>query len=402
MRASTLVWRSLVHYRWTNAAVFVGAAVACAVLVGALSVGDSVRHSLRQITLSRLGEVDLALVAPDRFFRAELAGEISADLSADAAALILADGVVSAPNAQTRVNRVQVAGIDEGFWNVGGRFPVVNLADGHAAVNSQLAERLKVAAGDTIVVRVQPFSALPVEAPFSVGSSSGAAIRLQVVAVLSSDRFGDFSLRANQVAPMTVFVPREVLAGHMGVGGLANTLLLGDALRTPVDKDAAADSLKRHLQARDVGFTVRALQDDRLGGDGSGRLELSSRRIFIEEVVVDAATAAVPAGREILAYFVNEIRSGELRTPYSVVAAPGEPVVPGRMRDDEIIVNEWLAADLDLRVEEMVDMSYYVLSETGRLVERSSPRSSESKLPLSRQTAMLSISSASWVSLYIP
>lgn len=372
MRASTLVWRSLVHYRRTNAAVFVGVAVACAVLVGALSVGDSVRHSLRQITLSRLGEVDLALVSQERFFRAQLAGEISGDLSVDAAALILADGVVSAPNAQTRANRVQVAGVDESFWSVGGRFPVVNLADGQAAVNRQLAERLRIAVGDAIVVRVQPFSALPVEAPFSVGAASGAAMRLRVVAVLSTDDFGDFSLRANQVPPMTVFVPRELLAGHMGVGGLANTLLLGDALRTPVDKDAAAESLKQHFQARDAGFTVRALQDDGLGGAGSGRLELSSRRIFIEEVVVDAATEAVPAAREILAYFVNEIRSGELRTPYSVVAAPGEPVIPGRMRDDEIIVNEWLAADLDLRMGDFVDLSYYALSETGRLVERSS------------------------------
>jgi ABC-type antimicrobial peptide transport system permease subunit len=57
-------------------AVGLGVAVGTAVLAGALVVGDSVRSSLKRLTLERLGQIDLALVS-DRPFRAELAQELA-------------------------------------------------------------------------------------------------------------------------------------------------------------------------------------------------------------------------------------------------------------------------------------------------------------------------------------
>ncbi len=49
-------------------------AVATAVLTGALMVGDSVRGSLRDLALERLGRVDHAMVAT-RFFDAASPGD---------------------------------------------------------------------------------------------------------------------------------------------------------------------------------------------------------------------------------------------------------------------------------------------------------------------------------------
>ena len=69
--------RTLVHYWRVNLAVAIGAAVAAAVLAGALLVGDSVRGSLRDLTLDRLGGIDSALVL-DRFFRDEVASDLGA------------------------------------------------------------------------------------------------------------------------------------------------------------------------------------------------------------------------------------------------------------------------------------------------------------------------------------
>ena len=63
--------RGLIHHWRLNVAVALAAAVATAVLTGALMVGDSVRGSLRDLTLQRLGRVDEALVR-DRFFDADL------------------------------------------------------------------------------------------------------------------------------------------------------------------------------------------------------------------------------------------------------------------------------------------------------------------------------------------
>ena len=64
--------RALMHHWRVHLAVVAGAAVAAAVLTGALLVGDSVRGSLRALTEARLGGVEQGLIG-DRFFRSELA-----------------------------------------------------------------------------------------------------------------------------------------------------------------------------------------------------------------------------------------------------------------------------------------------------------------------------------------
>ena len=73
MRIVTLPVRSLAWYWRTNAAVVGGVATSVAVLAGALLVGDSVRASLRDLALSRLGKT-AGLVSGDGFFREALAG----------------------------------------------------------------------------------------------------------------------------------------------------------------------------------------------------------------------------------------------------------------------------------------------------------------------------------------
>src|SRR5438477_7045327 len=77
MSAFRLIVVSLVHHRRMNFAVALGVLAGTAVLTGALLVGDSVRGSLRHLTLDRLGRVDEALVA-NRFFSADLAGGLAA------------------------------------------------------------------------------------------------------------------------------------------------------------------------------------------------------------------------------------------------------------------------------------------------------------------------------------
>ena len=73
-----LAIRSLIYHWKINVAVALGVAAATAVLTGALLVGDSVRGSLRDMTLDRLGLVDELLLV-DRFFREPLATELAND-----------------------------------------------------------------------------------------------------------------------------------------------------------------------------------------------------------------------------------------------------------------------------------------------------------------------------------
>ena len=70
-----MLFRSLFHFWRMNLAVLFAVSVATAVLTGAFLVGDSVRGSLRHLTLDRLGPVDYTLTATG-FFRQSLADEI--------------------------------------------------------------------------------------------------------------------------------------------------------------------------------------------------------------------------------------------------------------------------------------------------------------------------------------
>ncbi|MGD9857628.1 MAG: hypothetical protein AB7U20_22010, partial [Planctomycetaceae bacterium] len=118
MTAFRLITDSLRHYWRTNLAVVLGVVAATAVIGGALVVGDSVRDSLRQMSLDRLGGVNFAL-SGQRFFREELADEL-ADGWVDglaAPAISLTGSVVRDEDSTThRSSGVDIYGVDERFW----------------------------------------------------------------------------------------------------------------------------------------------------------------------------------------------------------------------------------------------------------------------------------------------
>ena len=114
MKSAVLRRRSLSHYWRTNLAVVGGVAIAVAVLAGALMVGVSVRASLRDMVLQRLGQTD-HVVLGEGFFREELSAAFG-----HAAPLIVAEGFVSAQESGRRASRVQVYAIDDRFWKFHG------------------------------------------------------------------------------------------------------------------------------------------------------------------------------------------------------------------------------------------------------------------------------------------
>ena len=109
--------RSLSYFWRIHLAVVLGSAVATSILTGALLVGDSVRGSLRDLSLDRLGRIEFALQS-ERFFREDLAGDLSsavgfAESFESAIPAILLSGSVRNANTQARASRVRVQGVDE-------------------------------------------------------------------------------------------------------------------------------------------------------------------------------------------------------------------------------------------------------------------------------------------------
>src|SRR5438477_5020567 len=187
MRSRDLVLRGLGHYWRTNLAVIAGVTTAVAVLAGALLVGDSVRGSLRDLVLQRLGRTDLAVLSSG-FFRAALAADIGNDPAFVAAfesvaPVIVVQGLVANQASGRRASHVQVYGVDDRFWRFHG-IPGVNGPAGRdAIVNGTLARDIGAAAGGTVLVRVERPSSIPIESLHGRKDNVGRTVRLTVRAI---------------------------------------------------------------------------------------------------------------------------------------------------------------------------------------------------------------------------
>src|SRR5215216_1568257 len=119
MNSALLLRRNLAHYWRTNLAVVCGVAVAVAVLAGALLVGDSVRASLRELFLQRLGSTEQVLSGAS-FFREQLASELERDGLRGACPLIVLRGTVTHEASKRWSSGVQIYGVDDKFWRFHG------------------------------------------------------------------------------------------------------------------------------------------------------------------------------------------------------------------------------------------------------------------------------------------
>ncbi len=427
MTTFRLVLRNLLFHWRGNLAVCLGVVVGTAVLTGALLVGDSLRGSLRDLTLRRLGWVDASLIAP-RFFREGLAEELTSSGSADRlcpAIMLQATVGVEGKNEEETgrsVRRVTVMGVDRRF------FPDRDFPDkGNIAwLNSTVARELKVTKGDRIVLHLQKPSDVPRES--LLGRRNGEElvndVTLDVVDVLSpNDPADPFSLQPSLDAPRTVFVPLQVLQNKLGLAGRVNALLAGGP------KPALADDLDRHLQLEDWGLVLHDPEERvrslfaRLDKNGDDRLEprewrgavarmmigpnptpeprtltraevtayyrdhhnylsLESTQLILEPSV---ATAALTAAKDsdlrtapTLVYLANTIgkepkSGGDI--PYSIVAAldptqkpPLGPFLPpgvNHLADDEIVLADWKDSPLHAKPGDDIFLQYFEPEQHG-------------------------------------
>jgi putative ABC transport system permease protein len=409
MTTRKLLIESLTYHWRSHLAVLLCVVVGTSVLGGALLVGDSMRGSLRDITLDRLGRIDFAL-SSDRLFANDLAQRLHVaangcwepsqqqpDTSSEPALLLRASVVRLDESGQSadRAGKVQICGVSKQFWGLarsGNAPPWTNDWDDpnrpeSIAINEQLARELHAAPGDTLLVRVEKPSEIPREAVLGRKDDQLVTRRLAVSHVVTAAEFGNFRLDAGQRAPRNAFVPLDQLASAVGHAGQANTMVVRgpnlnreSATTEPKEK---TDSLLSCLQRALAGVIHLDDYGVRLRSDTTrDTISLESRRMVLEPAVVDAvertANEMALEPTPILAYLANSIRSGDdldqSRTiPYSTVAALpfSNPTIAGQfelrdgqaldnLADDEILLNTWAADELKCHVGDRVTIDYYV------------------------------------------
>jgi len=364
-----LVKRSLVFFWRTSLGVFLAAMVATMILTGALLVGGSVRHGLNRLVKARLGRTQLAIVGANRFFRAALAEDLADRVDAPAAAVMQLGGLMTNSDGTKRTGRVRVLGVDRRFFQLGpGADPFDGDYDEESVVlNEALARRLGVQAGDEVMLRIAKPGLMPRDVPLTPDSDLSIGFRLTVKTVAAESEFGRFSLQADQVSPCNAFVPLSWLAAKTDHPGRANLLLLGRPAKGNISVEQANTAVAEAVRLDDLALEVRLLGEQ-------GFIEVLSRRVFIDEALTQAVMAAGEDGIGLLTYFVNELRIDPNSTPYSFVTAitPGRDngIIPADLADDEIVINRWLADDLNAKVGDALRLRYYVAGPMRRLVEQ--------------------------------
>mgnify|MGYP006288112467 CR=1 FL=1 len=388
-----LIKRSLTHYWQSNLAIIFGVAVAAAVLVGSLLVGDSVRGSLRELAREQLGGVDHAMVTPG-FFRQKLAADLENEMGADAsldlvAPAIIMRGALQRADGGAVAARVNVVGVSDEFWEFAEVSPGASPAGRNVLLNSQLADELEVETGGAVLLRLASRGEAPLDTAFGRRELQDTlkSLRLSVSAVIGTDELGNFSLRNDDPRPRNIFVALGWLQKRLDRPGGANAILVGSTDERRTDRDAEArlsTALGASLQLPDYGLKLRAIEK-------RNYISLESQRLLLPQGAVEAAQRA--AEKEGLhsaltsIYLANSLRrtddQGETRSvPYSVVAGldlGAKPplsavdmgdIPPLTSNDPGIWIDAWTAQRLQAAAGDRLEMSYYAWEESGQLITR--------------------------------
>jgi ABC-type antimicrobial peptide transport system permease subunit len=419
MTFGRLLLRNLFFHRRGNFAVLLGVVVGTAVLTGALLVGDSLRGSLRELALKRLGWVNHSLVS-GRFFREEVAAKLPAEHAAPAVLLQAAVSRGTGPG--PRVNKVVLFGVDDRFWH-GGAAPagrdfwhppeLLELSQRSVVLGASLARDLGVSKGETVTFHLEKLSTAPRESFLGKRTAGDVLtdLRLKVAEVLPEDHPGSqFSLRPSPSAPRNAYLPLSLLQEELRSWVRPARSLPDKPVNAILAKggseSALQEALHRELRLEDWGLVLRERKF--LGPGGGKYISLESQQMFVEPAVLAAVEEAKLTAAPTLVYMVNNLATvpqqaaaasaafgppvglpvaealaayyGPVQVPYSVVAAldpskppPLGPFLPAgleRLGDDEIVLVQWDGSPLrDVKPGEKIALTYFQPGEEGRLLE---------------------------------
>ncbi len=365
MAIGTWVRRSLRYYR-TRHLVFAGAvALTSAILCAALLTGESLRQGLLRDLRARLGAVRSAVYLSEGVFPATLAQRLP-----DTQAALLLKGELLTAEGTLCAAGAQIIGPTSGRDGSPSRPQTEESGMLSAIPNGRSRE---VARGEDGAVRFEKPSLFSVEMPLGAVKEVRLvrrAVRLAGTLTLQEQRLllPDFALQAASVPPVNVFLPLDALSEAAGVPGMAN-LLVSSRTRPELERTLAGT-----LTLEDMGLVLETT---------NGATVVKSRRVFLPRAVTEALAASglkvESATFHLVDAFEAEVqetpdgvttnRGVTHTTPYGFVAAatPDGVCVPRDLKDDEIVINAWLAETLGVTTNGAVTLRWRRFEAGGRL-----------------------------------
>ncbi len=367
------LWLSAKHFWQIHLTVALCTAVATGVLAGALIVGDSMRGSLQDITLERLGGIQQALIS-DQFFEQKILNH------ENTVPAILLNGTIVVPQTDNRASKVNIYGVESSFFNLWEEVPALNwnktsnqpFAD--IIINEALQKELNVKVGDDIFLHLPQIAEIHPE--FLLGTRDAAdviqSIRLVVSDIIPTENAGRFSLHSHQSLPLNAYISLPILQKELGQTDKVNVLFTSDA--DPISPDA----LELSLDALGLKINIH-----------ENHFDLQSQQYLLEPVLSETAITVANENDiptfPTLTYLANTISiitpsqdkstSNAQNLPYSTILAL--PVEKGEFAEllsrdateDEqttvdieqpvIYLNKWAADDLGAKVGDKINITYF-------------------------------------------
>jgi len=386
MNRLTFILRSLTHHARLNLAVALGVMAGVAVLTGALVVGASVRGSLRGLSLERLGPVDEALVSSN-FFRQELPAELASSpgfadyFSAAVPAIVLEVNLErpheSDPAQASRASRVALYGTDEVFWQSFGDANLAPKSD-EIVLNAPVAEALQAKVGDEIVLRIPEISEVSRDSALGKKNDTVRARRVKLARIIPAEGVGRFGLRPDQQTPRIAYMALRQLQTALDqydrktkTGRVNAIFVMGRPGQLPTAAAHAALIERFHPQLGDYGLSLASVE---IPGGAGTYLNVASKRMLLEPSVATAVAKTFPDAmrQPALTYLANTIAVKDKETPYSTITAidlvgdsplgpvldlAGQPIA--KLADDEIVLIDWAAEDLEAKPGDEVVVTYF-------------------------------------------
>ncbi len=330
-----------------------------AVITGSLLTGKSVKNSLKQTSFEKLGNTGILISSGIRYFDPALVYRMASETGVKCTDLLEIDGYCQLFTTGQTAPRVKIYAVENDFFSFQGN-EEIKIEKGEVAVNEQLAGYLGLKEGDGLIIRFNPISDIPSEAPFSPGNDATASVVLKADNILQPENSGNFSLGISQITPLNIFINRSDLTDANGKIPKINRLLFNNQKNISV-KDIYS-TLHNELKPEDTGLSLRLIPK-------TGGYEIISDRIFIDQSQVDEISKMSISTFPVITYLANSIVNGNKTTPYSFISALDPSLYQGVPEGNGIVINEWLAEDLNAEVGDTLKVSWYSPDPVNRLKE---------------------------------
>jgi putative ABC transport system permease protein len=350
--------KSIRYYRKQALFQFLITVILCAVITGSLLTGYSVRSSLKKTASEHLGNTGILVSTGLRYFDRDLALKLRDSAEISCTGILEIRGSSQAMASQISQNNSIIYAVSDDFFGFHG--DTIIIGQGQALVNRKLAEYLGIGDGDDIILRFNEITGIPADAPFAPEGSEAASMVLKVR--LAGDiNTENFSLSISQLAPFNIFINLADLDSFYGKRYPLNRLLIRN--NSNLTADQAEELLTENLSISHSGLKARLAS--------SGETEIISDRIFIDEPVIASVRERFPSAAPVITYLANRIEKGTLSNPYSFIAAIPRDIYNEAPERGNIIINDWLADDLNATRGDSIRLTWYSPDSLNQLVEKS-------------------------------